>query len=77
MATVDQTLSSVHSLYTYFNKPNKKYEVLREETSKSPLETGRFKGLMSVVWTRWLSYTGTTGRALDTVMSKHIQIYTK
>ena len=41
---VDQTLSSVQSLYTYFNKSNKKYEVLREVTSKSPLETGRFEG---------------------------------
>ena len=36
---VGQTLSSVQSTYvcTYFNKSNKKYEILREETSKNSL----------------------------------------
>ena len=42
---VDQTLSSVQSLYTYFNKSNKK--VLREEERVRILSRSHFKGLMS------------------------------
>ena len=56
-------------LFTFFHKSNKKYELLKEQTDQNPTAQGRFKGLMSVAGTRWLSHSGAIPRALDILPS--------
>ena len=66
---VDDSIAGVQVLYTFFQKSNKKYELLREQTAQNPTAQGRFKGLMGIASTRWLSHSCAISRALDILPS--------
>ena len=66
---VEDSIAGLQVLFTFFHRSNKKYELLKEQTAQNPTAQGRFKGLMGVANTRWLSHSGAIARALDILSS--------
>ena len=66
---VEDSIAGVQVLSLSFERSTRGMSFLREQTAQNPTAQGRFKGLMGIAGTRWLSHSGAISRALDVLPS--------